>query len=75
VCGLVKKVGILNRLLPDPQRACSTMKCPLCPTLHHPGEALVASLSKFEGDRDECARDIQHGCRILEYSRALLNGV
>jgi hypothetical protein len=68
---LVRKVGILGKVITRPTEACSTMKCPYCPTLHHPGRHWLHHCPNKKCQkvtvRDECAREISNfaDARIL----------
>jgi hypothetical protein len=61
---LMKKVGILGKVIVGPSEACSTMKCPACTTLHHPGLHWLHHCPNKECKkivvRDECAREISN---------------
>jgi hypothetical protein len=61
---LIHKAGILGKAVVGLTEACSTMKCPFCPTLWHPGVNWVHHCPKPEckriAVRDECGRGISN---------------
>ena len=76
---LVMKVGLLGKVIYGPSEACSTMKCPDCSTLHHPGRHWLHHCPKkgckMVTVRDECGREISNiaDTRILVERNHKLN--